>query len=172
VIFVTVGTHHHGFARLLRAVEALTVPDLIVQHGHGTAPRNAAVAKPFMRFDEMLAQFERADAVITHAGVGSIILALRHGHVPVVMPRLRRHGEHVDDHQADLTRRLERDGLVTAAWNGPELGDLLARTPARARPSPPQTTGLHRALRSELLYGARGTTRHARRRAPVGRTRA
>jgi UDP-N-acetylglucosamine transferase subunit ALG13 len=167
VIFVTVGTHHDGFARLLRAVEALTVPDLVVQHGHGMAPRNAAVAKPFMRFDDMLAQFERANAVITHAGVGSIILAVRHGHVPVVMPRLRRYGEHVDDHQADLTRRLERDGLVTAAWNGNELGHVLARTPARAKPSLPPITGLHRALRSELLYGTRRRGRHARKRAPV-----
>jgi beta-1,4-N-acetylglucosaminyltransferase len=155
VIFVTVGTHYDGFPRLLRAVAALPARDLVVQFGHGSPPRNATVAKSFMRFDEMVAHFRAADAVITHAGVGSIIVAIRHGHVPVIMPRLRRYGEHVDDHQVDLARRLEGDGRALVAWEGSGLGQLLAKTPPRAAVSAAPTTGVHHALRQELMSAVR-----------------
>ena len=152
---MTVGTHHDGFPRLLDAVAALPACDLVVQYGHGSPPQHAAIAKSFMGFDEMLAHFDAADAVITHAGVGSILLAIRHGHVPVIMPRLRRYGEHVDDHQVDLARRLECEGRVLVAWEGSDLPRLLARTPPRTGVSGAPHTGLHDVLRLELLSAVR-----------------
>jgi UDP-N-acetylglucosamine transferase subunit ALG13 len=50
--------------------------------------------------------------VVTHAGVGSIMTALANGKRPVVVPRLRRFGEAVDDHQVALGLRLHEAGLV------------------------------------------------------------
>lgn len=132
MIFVTVGTHQDPFERLLAAIEGLPDPsELVVQYGSGRAPRAAAHAAAFMSFAEMEANFEAAEGVITHAGVGSILCARRAGHVPIVMPRLHELGEHVDDHQQELTRALAERGEVEPAWPGEDLAEVLARVPPR-----------------------------------------
>ena len=53
----------------------------------------------------------KADLVVTHAGVGSALAALEHGHCPVVVPRRRVRGEHIDDHQVQISSELVRRGL-------------------------------------------------------------
>ena len=76
MIFATVGTHYDGFPRMLDALESLGDVDLVVQHGHGRPPANAHTASPFMPFAEMVSNFTAAELVITHAGVGSILMAM------------------------------------------------------------------------------------------------
>lgn len=137
LVFATVGTHHDGFPRMLRALETVVADELIVQHGHGTPPSNATLARPAMPFAEMLQHFQEADIVITHAGVGSILLSLHHGHVPIVVPRQHRLGEHVDDHQVEMARVLAARNLVVAREAAElTLDDLTAAAAwsVRARP--------------------------------------
>lgn len=131
MIFVTVGTHHDPFDRLLGALGALDGGDLVVQYGPGAPPAGVEHAKAFMPFDEMLSNFRAADVVVTHAGVGSILCARREGHVPLVVPRQHALGEHVDDHQAELTRALERRGSVIAVWDAAKLAEAVAAAPPR-----------------------------------------
>ncbi|CAA9465221.1 MAG: hypothetical protein AVDCRST_MAG38-779 [uncultured Solirubrobacteraceae bacterium] len=155
MIFVTVGTHQDGFPRFLAAVETLEGSDLVVQHGPGPAPRNASVAEAFMPFPRIMEYFRAADRVVMHAGVGSVLLAVRCGHVPVIVPRLHRLGEHVDDHQSDLARGLEASGRARVAWDTADLQAVLSETPARAAAVDLPQTGLHSAVRSLLLASAR-----------------
>jgi hypothetical protein len=61
---------------------------------------------------ELRAAFREADAVVTHAGVGAALEALEAGRRPLLVPRLARHGEHVDDHQLQVAGELERRGLA------------------------------------------------------------
>jgi UDP-N-acetylglucosamine transferase subunit ALG13 len=134
LIFVTVGTHHQPFGRLLRALDALDTSEMIVQHGPGKPPAGAARAEEFMPFDAMLAAFREADVVITHAGVGSILCATREGHAPLVVPRRHDLGEHIDDHQVELTRALGTRGSIIAVWDTDALADLVASAPPRRPP--------------------------------------
>lgn len=150
MIFASVGTHQDGFPRMLSALERLGDVDLVVQHGHGHAPANARAAWPFLSFPEMVANFDAAERVITHAGVGSILLAIRHGHVPVVVPRLKRYGEHVDDHQVELVERLVAQERVLVAWEAEDLPGALLRTPPRGPRTELPRNGLHDAVRSVL----------------------
>ncbi len=132
MIFVTVGTHQDPFERMIAAVEALpNRSEVVVQYGPGTEPLGVARAAPFMSFAVMEENFEAADLVITHAGVGSILCARRAGHVPVVIPRMHELGEHVDDHQQELTRALAERGEAQPVWPGEDLAAVLARAPAR-----------------------------------------
>ena len=131
MIFVTVGTHHQPFPRLLDGLAALPGESLVVQHGCGPAPPGVAYAVAFMPFDEMLRSFESCDLVITHAGVGSIVAARRAGHVPIVVPRLKRFGEHVDDHQEQLTRALVASGKVVPVWDIRLLAEAAASAQRR-----------------------------------------
>lgn len=154
MIFATVGTHHDGFPRMLRALEQLPRDlGLVVQHGHGDPPSNARAAAPFLPFSEMSANFAAADMVLTHAGVGSILLAVQHGHVPIVFPRLKRHGEHVDDHQRELAEQMSARKLVRVVWDESELDDAVRSTPRRGPHVRLPQTGLHAAVRAALHGG-------------------
>ena len=150
MIFVTVGTHQQPFHRMLAALEALPANELVVQHGYGAAPGGVSHAAAFMSFGEMLEQFESADIVVTHAGVGSILLALRVGHTPIVVPRYKRNGEHVDDHQVELTRALSGGGRVIAAWDTASLARAVASAPPRRPPPERGERPIHAAVRAAL----------------------
>lgn len=114
MILVTVGTNEAAFDRLLRAVEGLGDDEpIVVQHGSSDVlPANAERCVDFLLFDDLVEEMRRSRVVVTHAGIGSIMSALASGKRPVVVPRLARHGEAVDDHQVPLARRLEGTGLV------------------------------------------------------------
>jgi UDP-N-acetylglucosamine transferase subunit ALG13 len=151
MIFVTVGTHQQPFERLIGALRSLDRADLVVQYGYAEAPAGVAHATAFMSFPEMLRHFEDADAVITHAGVGSILCATNAGHVPIVVPRLKRYGEHVDDHQVELVRELEQAGNVLVVEDVERLAEALERMPPR-RPRAERGAGpLQAAVRDAML---------------------
>jgi beta-1,4-N-acetylglucosaminyltransferase len=114
--FVSVGNAIQPFGRLIDAVtrirQQLPAP-LVIQHGH--TPLQASTeytASPFMNMDEFAEQMASSDLLILHAGAGSLIHALQAGKVPVVMPRRAVFGEHIDDHQLDLSRALEREQRI------------------------------------------------------------
>ena len=151
MIFVTVGTHHDPFGRLIDALAGLPADELVVQHGHSPAPARAREAVAFLPFEELVERIRAADVVITHAGVGSILLALREGRTPLVVPRRRAHGEHVDDHQVEFTAALADAGKVVPVWDVARLPELVARAPAAADPRPPVEGELQRAVRAALV---------------------
>src|SRR5438132_12369901 len=97
VILVTTGTNGSPFDRLLTAVAALTVDDeLVVQHGPSTLRAPHATNTAYLPYAELEELVRRARLVVTHAGVGSILLALMNGIRPIVVPRIRSCGEAVD----------------------------------------------------------------------------
>jgi len=158
VIFATVGTHHEGFPRMLAALSSLGDGEALdVQFGNGVVPPNASAARDYYSFGEMAERFAAARIVVTHAGVGSILLAIRAGHVPIVLPRLKRFGEHVDDHQVALARALEADGHVVVCWETEQLPALVASAKdrsvvAKAAPTDrPIALAVARALRGDSV---------------------
>jgi UDP-N-acetylglucosamine transferase subunit ALG13 len=154
VILVTVGTHHQPFARLIRALPTLPARDVVVQYGHSPPPawRSAREAVPFLAYDQLAALMDAADVVVTHAGVGSVLTALRMGHTPIVVPRLARFDEHVDDHQVELTQTLEETGRVIAVWEIDELASSVASVPPRTEVRSNGTAErLHAAVRMACL---------------------
>ncbi|MCW2757417.1 MAG: glycosyl transferase family 28, partial [Nocardioidaceae bacterium] len=69
-------------------------------------------AHPSIPFHDLQQAVSEADLVISDAGVGSAMLALSTGKVPVLLPRRRHRGEHADDHQVELADALHRRGLA------------------------------------------------------------
>ena len=132
MILVSVGTHEQPFDRLLDAVDALGgSEEVVVQHGPSLVRPSGATCHSYLGFDELVVLVRAARRVVTHAGVGSITVSLREGKRPIVMPRLRAHGEHVDDHQVELTRRLADAGLVVCVTDAEQLRMELARSEPR-----------------------------------------
>ena len=151
MIFATVGTRHQPFERFVRiALELAGDAQLVVQHGHTPrVPAGPAVRwHRWLRPDEMSALMRAADVVVVHAGVASIVDAVRAGHRPIVVARRKHLGEHVDDHQLQIVAALERLGMVTPL--GPTID--LERGTAAPRDAQWPPPGLKAALR-----GAAGT---------------
>jgi len=133
MILVTVGTHEQQFDRLVQAAAQLGGDEeLVVQYGTSTLTQGRGEWVDFMSFDELAEQARRARVVVCHAGVGSIVLARRYGHRPIIMPRRPHFGEHVDEHQMQLTRRLAKAGIVTVVETAEELAAAVAAPPAVA----------------------------------------
>lgn len=129
LIFVSLGTHEQPFERVLDLLEPLAGTEaFFVQYG-STPPRPHLVGfswVPLVAYEVLLGHLRSAAAVVCHGGVGTIITALGAGRKPVVIPRLHRFGEHVDDHQVEITTALEQRGLVVAYGEGDDLAKLIA----------------------------------------------
>lgn len=69
-------------------------------------------ARPSVPNRELQEAIAAADVVIAHAGTGSTITALANGKLPLLLPRLVEHGEHVDGHQIEIATMLASRGLA------------------------------------------------------------
>jgi UDP-N-acetylglucosamine transferase subunit ALG13 len=132
VIFVITGTHEQPFDRLIQAVDVLAGElgcEVRVQSGVSALPVAHATCTSYLPYEEMEALAKEAAEVITHAGPGSVLLAIRHGKVPIVVPRERRYDEHVDDHQLDFGGFLERKRMarIVRGKRGRSLVEALAQ---------------------------------------------
>ena len=151
MILVAVGSSQFPFDRLLRSVEALNGGEtLVVQHGPSSVRPAGARCVSFLPFDELEALVREARIVVTHAGVGSILLALTHGKRPFVVPRRRGYGETVDDHQVESARRFASARLVTLVEEPAGLADAVARDNGQALSLPDGEAALAVELRSYL----------------------
>lgn len=129
LVFVTVGTDHHQFDRLVRWVDAWLesrggIADVFIQSGTSMEPRVARWS-PYLGRDEMSDLVSRATGVVCHGGPGTIQEARSQGFVPVVVPREADLGEHVDNHQVSYTKRIEAQGDVIVARTEEKFRALL-----------------------------------------------
>jgi UDP-N-acetylglucosamine transferase subunit ALG13 len=140
-LFVTMGTDHHPFDRLVAWVDGW-----LADGGHAkvrcliqtstSRPARHAVQRDYLTYPDMQAALKSAAAVVCHGGPGTIMECRALGLVPIVVPRLRRLGEVVDDHQVAFAHRMALIGDVHVAETEPDLRDLLDQVvvaPARFR---------------------------------------
>lgn len=131
MIFLTVGTQF-PFDRLVKAVDETVGKNgldeqIFAQVGTTTyRPTNFEAVSSLEKtlFDK---HFSQADSVISHAGMGTITMALESGKPLLVMPRLRKYGEVVNDHQLAIARKFEQLGYLLVAYEAEELPAKLER---------------------------------------------
>lgn len=128
MIFVTVGTHEQPFDRLLKKVDELVEnkalnKKVFAQIGHSSYIPKRFKYKRLLTSKEMNNFAKEAGIVITHGGPASIILALSYGKIPIVVPRQKKYGEHVDNHQVLFSKRLEERKRVIAVYEIEDLAD-------------------------------------------------
>jgi len=131
MIYVTVGTDNHDFSRLIEAMDELNTKEkVVIQLGNTTyRPKNKEwfTFESNERIEEL---YIKSDVIITHAGAGSIIRSLKNGKVPIVVPRLKKYGEHINNHQMDIASALAKRGKIVVVEN---VGDLEKEIKKRKR---------------------------------------
>lgn len=134
--FVSVGNATQSFSRLIDAVlkVASQLPQpVIVQHGNTIFQGVGCVAQPFLEMEEFGQFVVQAELLILHAGAGSVIHAIQAGKIPVVMPRLAKYDEIIDDHQLEFARALAEMGKVVLAEKPEDLTHAVAEALRRQR---------------------------------------
>jgi UDP-N-acetylglucosamine--N-acetylmuramyl-(pentapeptide) pyrophosphoryl-undecaprenol N-acetylglucosamine transferase len=133
-VLVTLGTVGFGFRRLVDHVHAILPSDAVVNWQIGpTDPSGLPAGRvhtalPYKRLRSLV---QGADVVISHAGVGSALLALESGKMPILIPREAARGEHVDDHQQQIAQELAGRGIALARRPGELSADDLSRVARR-----------------------------------------
>lgn len=167
LVFVTVGTDHHPFNRLIGWMDdwvaRCRVPvRYVVQHG-SAAPSRLGHNLGLVTHQELLELIREATVVVTQGGPGSIVDVRSTGRVPIAVPRIAALGEVVDDHQRYFCEVMRRHEACFTAHDEATLGDLLdqalADPKAFLRPPPPSPSAdtaaeLHRAMEEAVTRGA------------------
>lgn len=124
MIFVTVGTTRLPFNRLLQAVDQEMLSrdlreKLVVQKGTSKYEFQYRCTDCFPELSpkQMVYYFRRARIIITHGGPATIFLALNYGrNNPLVVPRAKKFGEHVDEHEVFFTQFLKTQGEIKVVF--------------------------------------------------------
>lgn len=152
MIFVTVGAQM-SFDRLIEWVDAWAEEqgrdDVRAQIGPSRLVPKRVQVLPFMDPPTFRRTLAEADAVVAHAGMGTILTALELAKPILVVPRLGSRGETRNDHQVSTARRLEQEGLVLAAYDEAQFRARMGELEA-ARAGPPIPARASDALLSRL----------------------
>jgi len=157
MIFLTVGTQF-PFDRLVKSVDQafdgrLINEEIFAQIGETSyKPLNfeSVVSLEKNLFDKRLRE---ASSVISHAGMGTITMALKNHKPLLVMPRLKRYREHVNDHQVATARKFEELGHILAVYDAKDLPNGIRKLKnfvPRERKANPEAVAdrIHRFLNS------------------------
>jgi len=125
MIFLTVGTQF-PFDRLVKAVDTLAGEGNIEEEIFAQIGCSSYMPVNFKAMQTMETElFEKficnSTAIISHSGMGTIETALRNEKPMLAVPRLKKYGEVVNDHQIDIAKRFEAEGYLLAAYNENEI---------------------------------------------------
>lgn len=131
MIFVTVGTHEQPFNRLIEKMDQLVEQgkiqeEVIIQTGYSTYEPKHCTWSKLLPFQDMGKYVEQARIVVTHGGPSSFVMPLQIGKTPVVAPRKREYGEHVNNHQVEFANAVaQRMGTILVAEEMDQLEEIL-----------------------------------------------
>ena len=132
MILVLLGTQNYSFHRLLEEIQrcidnGIINQEVIVQSG-GTK-----FASPQMKLFSLIGQddlnnlINKADIIITHGGVGSIVSSVKLHKKVIAVPRLEKYGEVSNDHQIQIIETFANEGFIIGLHDVSELEDALKK---------------------------------------------
>lgn len=128
LIFVTVGSHYQGFDRLIKKMDEIAGKideEIIMQIGYTKYKPTNSQYFDFAGYSKIKRLNNDARIVVSHAGVGSILTALEQKTHLIIVPRLKKYDEVVDDHQLEIARQLLENPNVTVLYDVESLDKFL-----------------------------------------------
>ncbi|WP_217077953.1 PssE/Cps14G family polysaccharide biosynthesis glycosyltransferase [Clostridium baratii] len=132
MIFITLGSQKFQFNRLLKAIDNLIDDGIIrekvfAQVGYSDyIPKNYEF-KNFLDREEFKKVMSNSDKVITHGGTGAIVGALKENKMVIAVPRLKEFGEHVDNHQLEITKLFKEMNYIAVVLECDKLGEIIEK---------------------------------------------
>lgn len=134
MILVMLGTQNNSFHRLLEEIEKLIVKkqiqeEVVVQAGYTKyEAENMKIFDliPKQKLEEMQ---EKADLIITHGGVGSIISSIQKGKKVIAVARRHEYGEHVNNHQEEIVDLFDQKEYIIGINQVSDLENAMKKIP-------------------------------------------
>ncbi len=132
MILVTLGTQDKSFTRLLDALEKQlekgTIKDkVIVQAGYTKYESKYMEIFDLIEEEELEKLIKKADLIITHGGVGSILSGIRNNKKVIAASRLAKYKEHTNDHQKQIVKELAKEGYILELRDFDSLEKLIKK---------------------------------------------
>lgn len=130
MILILLGTQNNSFHRLLKEVDKLIEKkkikeEVIVQAGYTKYESKNMKIFNLISKEELERYQDKADLIITHGGVGSIISSIKKGKKTIAIPRLHEYHEHVNNHQKEIVELFGKRGYILGINNVNELEKAL-----------------------------------------------
>lgn len=132
MIFVILGTQDKKFTRLLEAIQKAIdenkiskKEEIIVQAGSTKFKSKDMKIIDYMPVEQFEEYIDKADIIICHAGVGTILTALNKGKKVIAAARLREYFEHVNDHQLQILEIFSKKGYIIALEDFDKLDEAI-----------------------------------------------
>ena len=134
MILVLLGTQNNSFHRLLEEIQKNinngTIKEkVVVQEGYTKFQSKDMEIHTQVPKDKLQELIKKADLIITHGGVGSIISAITEGKKVIAVPRLKKYNEHVNDHQLDIIDSFNEKRYIIGIHEVEELEEALEKVP-------------------------------------------
>ena len=132
MILVLLGTQNNSFSRLLEEIEKCInekkiEEEVIVQAGYTNFISNNMKILDFISKDQMYELILKARIIISHGGVGSILTSVKLGKKVIAVPRLKKYGEHVNDHQLQIVKNFDSKGFIIGLYDINNLEQALKK---------------------------------------------
>lgn len=130
MIFVVLGTQDKSFQRLLVAIENCIKKGniqekVVVQAGHTVYKSDCMDILDFIPMKEFNQYIQKSDLIITHGGVGTILDSLKKNKKIIAVPRLKKYGEHENDHQLEIIDQFDQEGYILSCIDLNQLGSKI-----------------------------------------------
>ena len=117
MILVTLGTQDKPFTRLLDAIQneidnGIIKEEVIVQAGKTKYKSKNMKIFDLISPEELNELIKKCDILITHGGVGSITTGLKNNKKVIGAARLKKYGEHTNDHQIQILENFSQAGYI------------------------------------------------------------
>lgn len=128
-VFVTLGSQKFQFNRLIESVDSFAEKnknyDIFIQYGYSNFHFRHCKGVAFTDRDKFNALVSECDILITHAGTGAILSGLRNGKKVIAFPRLKKYGEHVDNHQIEIFKVFLDKQYLLGSFDTRDLESLI-----------------------------------------------
>lgn len=126
MILVLLGTQNNSFHRLLEEIDRLIKnkvikEEVMIQAGYTKYTSENMKILDFVSKEELEELQNKADLIITHGGVASILQSITKEKKVIAIPRLHQYQEHVNNHQTEIVELFNQKGYIIGIQRVEEL---------------------------------------------------
>lgn len=152
MILFTVGTQlpFDRFVAIIDRLAPTLSEPVFAQVGHGSYRPKNMEWRPFVSPIDFEQRVEECSSLISHAGIGTVVMAQKHRKPVTLFPRQAALNEHRNDHQLATVRALEGRPGIRIAYTEADLAKMIAQPGPAPEPTDPlpERDRLRRAIGS------------------------
>jgi beta-1,4-N-acetylglucosaminyltransferase len=96
------------YIKKMDKIAPLIPSEIVIQRGYSRYLPKKIKHFDFVSMNKAVEYIQKSQLVVSHAGIGTIILCKKYGIPILILPRRKVYGEHMNDHQLEIAKALEK----------------------------------------------------------------